>query len=328
MLQEVYASPSDFFNPLLRQATPLVNVTETLNLFPAEEHVSFWVKVMTVPPIYSIKWFMTYQMLHNAYTRSELDGIEVIVVASSGNTAAAVGLAARFYGIKYIVAIVPADIPQPKAQQLEFNGVHVIKHQEAPGDTCIDRAARLGRRKGWFNFRQYEDPGNWKGQALIGSQIWAQTEGLVTVAGVGMGTIGTARGLRLSLPGTVHVVGGKLKENNPVPGLRPESKLQPNFDRTGINEVEVEKEESYAMGAALRGGALAFGPSTGAGAVAVARYVRHKLETGTDGEIRNRDGEICCVFIGCDLANLYIERYTGALPSGYFSANVPGLLDE
>jgi len=325
MPQEVYGSPLDFFNPIQRQSTPLVNVTEALNLFPAKERVSVWVKIMTVPPIYSIKWFMVSQMLRKAHAHCELEGKEVIVVASSGNTAAAVGLTARFYGIRYVVAIVPADIPQPKAQQLEFNGVHVIRHQETPDDTCIDRAARLGRRKGWFNFRQYEDPENWKGQALIGSQIWEQTEGLVTVAGVGMGTIGTVRGLRLSLPDTVHVVGGKLKENNPVPGLRPESKLQPHFDRTGISEIEVGKEESYAMGAGLRSAALTFGPSTGAGAVAVARHVRQVLDAGKEREIRNKNGEILCVFVGCDLANLYIERYTGALSSEYFSANVPGL---
>lgn len=323
----VFSSSREFSDPAKRGYFPLVNVTDDLQWFPPEAKVSVWIKVMTLPPIFSVKWCMAWNILKQAKDRGELEGITVLVIASSGNTASALGRIARFFGIKYVIAIVPSDIPDTKSAQLEFDGVRVIRYPETPGNTCIDHAARLAAKYGWYNVLQYEDDENWRGQMMIGSQIWEQTKELVTVVGVGMGTMGTVRGLRESLLPHVAVVGGKLAEGNPVPGLRPESRLQPHFSRDGIVEVEVEKVESYEMGKAISEAVATFGPSTGSGAVALKRFIGQCIADGTDRKIRNKNEEIVAVFIGCDLGILYTERYTGVLDPEHFSARIPGLDD-
>ena len=323
----VYGSPRDFTDPFMRESAPLVNVTDDLQWFPREAKVSVWVKVMTVPPIYSIKWYMAWNIISRAATRGDLAGKTVGVIASSGNTASAVARIGRFHGLMHLVAVVPSDIPDAKVAQLEFDGVRVIRYPETPGDTCIDHAEKLAKKYHWFNIPQYEDENNWKGQMFIGSQIWEQTQGRVTVAAVGMGTMGTIRGLRESLPPSVAVVGGKLAEGNPVPGLRSESRLQPHFSREGFIELEVERVASYEMGKAASAAVPAFGPSTGSGMVAAKRFIEKCIADGTDRDIRNKEGEIVCVFLGCDLAILYTERYTGALDPKFFSSKIPGLDD-
>jgi cysteine synthase A len=323
----VFKSSKDFSDPFKREYLPLVDVTEDLQWFPKDARVTILAKVATVPPIYNLKWYMTWNVLSEARRRGELDGIEVMVIASSGNTASAAVNLARYHGIKYVVVIVPADIPDAKLAQLQCPWVKVERYSERPGDTCIDRAARLSKKYGWFNFRQYEDENNWKGQKFMAEQLWEQTDGLLTVAANGMGTLGTLRGFREALPPSVAVVGAKPKEKHPIPGLRSESRLQPHFRHKDFIEIEVEKEESYATGMELRKTSLSVGPTTGAGALALKKYIERMRKEGRDQDIRNRNKDIVGAFVVCDLGVLYTERYTGALDAHYFSAHIPGLDD-
>jgi cystathionine beta-synthase len=142
-------------------------------------------------------------MMREHYRRGDLDGVTRAVESSSGNTVFSIALAARQFGVEKTLSFVPHEISWHKLLMLLFFGVEPIVNQEPPHPDASDprsgvyKARKRGKRKGWINPGQYDNPDNPKShQKWTAKQIWEQTGGRIGVFCAGLGTTGTLDGLR------------------------------------------------------------------------------------------------------------------------------------
>ena len=112
--------------------------------------------------------------------------------------ALALGLLAPSFGIRNVVAVLRADIPTGKLDPLRLSRIRCEFRTESPGEIGgIEFARRLGKEPGHLNLGQYENDANPRAyEKWLGPKIWEQTEGNVTLIASGLGSAGTAVGLK------------------------------------------------------------------------------------------------------------------------------------
>ena len=191
----------DFLNPENNPAIPLVELPDSLNPFRAQ-NVRIFGKLMYLLPLLSIKSLPAIRMLADAEAAGDLKGVDAIVESSSGNTAFALGVVAPQFGIRRVVAVVPWDIAPGKLELLRLCGVEPRLVKDGPGEPSgIAQAREDGRQPGWFNPGQYDNESNPRAfETWVAPEIWAQTDGKLTVFATGLGTTGTLMGASRGLP--------------------------------------------------------------------------------------------------------------------------------
>jgi cystathionine beta-synthase len=172
-------------------------------------------KVEMLNPGGSIKDRVAMAMIDAAERDGKLRPGGTIVEPTSGNTGAALAMAARLRGYR-VVAVMPDKVSREKINLLRAYGAEVVV---APTDAAPDSpesyysvAERLSREiPGAFRPNQYSNPANAQAHyETTGPELWEQTAGSITHLVVGVGTGGTitgsARYLRERRP-SIEVIG-------------------------------------------------------------------------------------------------------------------------
>lgn len=315
----------NLLDPDCNPPVPLVELPASLNPL-AGRKVRIFAKLLYLLPLLNLKSLPVLSMLQDA--GKDLDGVHTLVENSSGNMAFSLAIVARLFGIHSVRAIVPIDIAPGKLELLRLAGADV--RFAPPEGGGIAMARRIGKRPGFRNLGQYENPANIEAHAKwTAKQVWEQTDGKLSIYAAGLGTTGTVLGaVRFFRENAskVSVLGVYCLPGNAVPGVRSLQTLQEiSFDwqsevplRVGVTTVE-----SYKKSLDLCRAGLLAGPSSGFALAGLLHYLGAQQNLG---DLRNADGEIVAAFICCDTPFPYLDKYSTILDPADFI--VPGAHEE
>jgi cysteine synthase/rhodanese-related sulfurtransferase len=246
-----------------------------------------------------------------------------IVEYSSGSTVISMGMIARvLHNIRDTHAYLSNKTSIAKLQLMQFFGLEVTlfggPSQPEPCDTRGGiHAARCKARDedSVYNPNQYENNANWQSHyKWTGPQIMKQLPE-ITVMCTGMGTSGTMTGIgaffKHNKP-SVKTVAVCTAAGQRVPGPRSRALMAPvKFPWEEAVDVveEVGEQDSYSLSMQLSRQGLVCGPSSGFNLQGLCQFLSKRKAAGTLDELRNRDGDIHCVFLCCDLPYQYIGEY-------------------
>lgn len=314
----------DFLDPDNHRELPLVELPDRLNPF-RQQGVRIFAKLMYLLPLLSIKSLTAIGMLRKAEAAGHLKGVETIIEGSSGNTAFSLGILSGLFGVSRVVAMVPWDIAPGKLDLLRLCGVEPRLVRERAGSLSgIAQARESGKQPGWFNPGQYENEANPQAfEQWLAPEIWAQTDGKLTVFATGLGTTGTlvgaSRFFRRTSP-KVALVGAICGPNSAVPGVRSERSLREiafPWREAADAIVEVETRESFKKSLELCRCGLMGGPSSGFALTGLLRFLREREAAALDA-LRNDDGEVVAAFICADTPLPYLDKYSTHLDPSDF----------
>jgi S-sulfo-L-cysteine synthase (O-acetyl-L-serine-dependent) len=259
-------------------ATPLLS----LEALVAEAGGGFelWAKAEFLNPSGSVKDRAAESIVADALARGRLGAGEVLVDASSGNTAVAYARLASELGFE-VELFVPRNANPERLDRLRRLGAALVLTDPAEGTDGAQREAHQRARTDparYFYADQYNNAANPLAHyRSTGPEIWAQTSGRVSVFVAGVGTGGTISGVSRFLKERnprVEVVG--VEPSGPIHGLEglkhlPTALRPSTYDASRVDSTErVETEEAQEYVTLLaRQAHLSVGPSSGA-AVAVA----------------------------------------------------------
>lgn len=320
----------EFLNPDNNPPIPMVELPDVLNPFK-EDGVRIYAKLMNTLPLNNVKSLPSYNMLMEAKERGDLDSIDTVIENSSGNTVFSLAIIGRLLGIKSTKAVVSNEVSSGKLKMLRLFGTEIIVNKEPicpdPSDKTsgIYKAKVWAKENGWLNAGQYDNFDNPKAhEKWTGKQIWDQTLGNISVFCAGLGTTGTMVGAGKYLKDKnkdIKNVGVARLSNNPVPGPRTKNLLREiAFDWENIvDEVEeVGTIDSYKTSLDLCRYGLLVGPSSGFTLKGLFNYLNKMRSENKLDSLRNKDGEIICVFIACDSPFPYLNEYFEYLDEDLF----------
>jgi cysteine synthase len=315
----------DLLDPDKQPPLPLVELPEPLNPFHSDR-VKIFAKLFYLCPLLNLKSLPALNMMLDAEARGALAGVHTVVEASSGNTAFAIAIVARMFGISRIQAVVPRDIAPGKLELLRLAGADPIFSSEIPGQPSgIAIARKLGQRQGCFNAGQYENEANPEAhEKWTGKQLWEQLGPSLTVYCCGLGTTGTLIGAKRFFDkqsAKVTVVGVVCDPQSAVPGVRSERRLQEiAFDwRSMLDEcVDMAAKESFKRSLELCRNGLIAGPSSGFAYGGLLRFLKTQRQNGDLDRLRNSEGDVVAAFICGDSPLPYLDKYSTYLDPADF----------
>ena len=277
----------------------------------------------------NMKRVVAAAMLEKAKIQGELNGKKTIIEATSGNTGAALGMVAPFYGIRKVLAVVKWDTAPGKLEQLRFFGVQPLFPDPEYKLSPVEEARRLAAlHEDYFNPDQYRNTANWEAHfEYNGPHVWSETGGKITVFCAAMGTTGTIVGIGKFLRAqcarvnytrrNLTIMGGVLAPGHAIPGVRTEAELQPDFKwRDAIDKLfHVEMKDSYRASREMCQIGEMYGPSSGVSLVTARQAVRYLKENKILDRYRNEDGEVVVGFTCGDGPHPYYEKYSKDLDS-------------
>ncbi len=320
----------DYINPDKNPPTPLIELPIQLNPYK-DKGVRIFAKLMNTLPLMNVKSLPSYNMLIEARDRGELDGVSTIIENSSGNTVFSLSIIGNLLGIKSTKAVVSNEISLGKLKMLRFFGTEIIVNKESicpdPSDKTsgIYKAKVWAKENKWFNAGQYDNINNpLSHEKWTGKQIWEQLDGNISIFCAGLGTTGTmvgAGGYLKSKNKNIKNIAVTRLPNNPVPGPRTYNLLREiAFPwKEIIDDIEeVGTVDSYSMSMKLCRNGLLVGPSSGFNLKGLYNYLDKVKDTLDFENLRNKKGEIICVFICCDTPFPYINEYFEYLEESNF----------
>ncbi|HET6248878.1 MAG TPA: pyridoxal-phosphate dependent enzyme [Tepidisphaeraceae bacterium] len=292
----------------------LAELSDALNPFRADR-----VRIVAQTCGDNIKKFAALNLLLEAKAAGRLEGVHTLVENSSGNMALALGLLAPQFGIRKVIAILRADVPSGKLDPLRLSRIQCQFSTELPGEPGgIELAKQIGGKGGYCNLGQYENDANPRAYEMwLGPRIWKMTQGRVSLICCGLGSTGTAVGLKrfvLRTSPRCTVVGVMVAPGEGVPGVRTEARLSEiRFPwRQTLDAVEtVGTRESFKKSRELWWELnLMVGPSSGFALAGLLKFLAARKAAGELDRLRNDDGEILAVFVCPDLAYPYFDKYS------------------
>ena len=315
----------DYLKPDENEFTPLVELPEALNPFLRQYDIHINIKLLNTLPLSNIKSMPAWNMI--ATTEQDLTDT-TIVESSSGNTVFSLGIVAKHFGAKKVLAVASRDVSPGKLDLLRIAGIDI---QLIEGPLCPDAndpnssiaiAKRYGEQEGWFNPGQYDNDANPAvHRRVTGPQIYRQLNGELAMYVAGLGTtgtlIGTAQYLRSKIP-TLSVVGIVRVPNNAVPGVRTKNGLnEVAFDwATTVTDelVTINEYDSYEHSLRLIRQGLLVGPSAGFAYAGVLSQLTLMQRDGTIEQLRGKN----VVFVAPDSMFPYVHEYIEVLGDDYF----------
>jgi cysteine synthase A len=303
------------FDPLRNPLPPIFPIPTWLNPYAHRGDVDILAAALFTGYMPNVKAMIALHMMEVARKAGALDGVHTLVEASSGNTGLSLANLAPYYGLK-LVTVTERDLAPGKVEQLRLVGVEKNQNPEEEFDT-IEAAAKLGEQPGWFNFNQYGNQWNVEAhKRYTGPHLWEGTDKKISVFSNGMGTAGTALGVKAffeSIDANVYVLGVACAEGNPVPGLRSYKKLEHvTLPWQSLHHLEATRFEAYSLSLKLFRSGMMVGPSSGMALAGLLRFLKEHEANDFEG-LRNEDGRVVAVF-GCgDTIIPYMEKYSFVL---------------
>ncbi len=304
------------FNPTTRLPTALIDVSRLFPSLPPKT------TILAKLSGGNIKSLPVFNMLAEAQKRGELEGVDTLVEATSGNTGEQLTILAKFFGIKNVVTIVPEDIAPGKLQRLHIAGAKIKYSNE--GERATDTARRLGKRPGWLNLDQYTNADNWGAfEKFFAPEVWQQTNGGLTIFCATLGTTGTLLGCEKffkTLDQKPCILGATCDTLDQVPGARSTKRLaEIGFDcktATFPIELDISAPISFSMSMVLNRHNVLAGPTSGLACYALLRFIYRTHREKKLDQYRNKEGDVVAVFVCPDTPLPYLDKYTTHLP-GY-----------
>lgn len=177
--------------------TPLVRYSDNILL-----------KMENFNPSGSIKDRAAYSMIQSALEKGEISQDTIIIEPTSGNTGIALAMVCAVLGLKLIICM-PENMSEERKKSISAYGVElVLTPSESGMKGAVDKAFKLREfySNSWIpmQFANFDNP---KAHEATAKEILDDTGRNVEIVVAGIGTGGTAFGLRKFLPESVKVFG-------------------------------------------------------------------------------------------------------------------------
>ena len=270
-------------------STPLVR----LNRLAPANGAELWLKLEYLNPTGSMKDRMALAMIEGAERDGLLTPGTTVIEYTGGSTGPALALvcAAKGYPTRIVISDCFSDerLQLMRALGAELEVIDAVEGKGRPTaqdiGNMVDRAAELAREPGTYATDQFRNPYIIPGhKAMLGRELWEDTEGRVTAFCHGIGTAGSLIGVSQALKernDSVYVVA---LEPAGSPGITGGPKgsfamqgwtggIPPHWDPAAADEVwTIEDDEAVEMTLRLAQEEGVFaGVSTGANVVGALR---------------------------------------------------------
>ena len=177
--------------------TPIVKYSDNILL-----------KLECFNPSGSIKDRAAFSMIDEAFKRGEIDNGTVIIEPTSGNTGIGLAMVCAVLGLKLIICM-PESMSEERKKSISAYGAELVLTPAEDGmKGAVDRAFELRDKyeKTWIpmQFANFDNP---RAHEDTAKEILDDTGKNVEIVVAGIGTGGTAFGLKKFLPDTVKVFG-------------------------------------------------------------------------------------------------------------------------
>ena len=185
------------------------NILEIIGNTPMVKYSDdIFLKLECFNPSGSIKARAAFSMIDEAMKRGEIDSETVIIEPTSGNTGIGLAMVCAVLGLKLIICM-PENMSEERKKAISAYGAElVLTPAEIGMQGAVDKANELvsGYEKAFIP-NQFSNIDNAKAHEITAQEILKDTEGNVDFVIAGIGTGGTAFGLKKFLPDSVKVFG-------------------------------------------------------------------------------------------------------------------------
>lgn len=185
------------------------NILETIGDTPMVEYKeNILLKLEYFNPSSSIKDRASYSMIKSALERGEINKDTVIIEPTSGNTGIGLAMVCAVLGMKIIICM-PESMSMERRKNIAAYGAELVLTPASEGmKGAVEKAIELKNSydNAWIPM-QFANPDNPKAHKQTAKEILDDTGKNVDIVVAGIGTGGTAFGLREYLPREVKVFG-------------------------------------------------------------------------------------------------------------------------
>ncbi len=176
---------------------------------------NIWLKLEYFNPSASIKDRAAYSMIQSAIDRGEIDKETVIIEPTSGNTGIGLGMVCAVLGLKLIICM-PENMSEERKKSISAYGAElVLTPKEGGMKGAVDKALELSKEyPKSFIPMQFSNLDNPEAHKQTAKEILDDTGNNVDIVVAGIGTGGTAYGLKKYLKG--KMVFGVEPEESPL----------------------------------------------------------------------------------------------------------------
>ncbi len=178
------------------------NVLELIGNTPLVKYKdNICLKLEYFNPSSSIKDRASYSMIKEAMTRGEINQDTVIIEPTSGNTGIGLAMCCAVLGLKLIICM-PENMSVERQKNIAAYGAElVLTSAESGMQGAVDKAEELKNiyPKSWIPM-QFSNLDNAKAHEQTAKEIMDDTNNSVDIIVAGIGTGGTAFGLKKYLP--------------------------------------------------------------------------------------------------------------------------------
>ena len=174
------------------------NVTELIGNTPLVKYDdNICVKLEYFNPSNSIKDRAAYSMLKYAQERGEINNDTVIIEPTSGNTGIGLAMCCAVMGLKIIICM-PESMSEERKKSISAYGAELVLTPKEKGmQGSVDKAIELSKKyPNSFIPMQFSNMDNPEAHKQTAKEIFDATEGKVDIVVAGIGTGGTAIGLK------------------------------------------------------------------------------------------------------------------------------------
>lgn len=215
--------------------TPLVKYSENICL-----------KLEFMNPSASVKARAAYSMINEAIKRGDINNETVIIEPTSGNTGISLAMVCAYLNLDLIICM-PENMSEERKKAISAYGAKLVLTPAEEGMQCsVNKAKELATQyKNVFMPMQFANPDNPKSHKATADEILIDTENKVKFVIAGIGTGGTAVGLKTYLPKDVKVIGVEPAESplftQGVAGLHKIQGIGANFKPEICNEANLDR---------------------------------------------------------------------------------------
>ena len=158
---------------------------------------NIWLKLESFNPSGSIKDRAAYSMIENAIERGDINKDTIIIEPTSGNTGIGLAMVCAALGLKLIICM-PENMSEERKKSISAYGAELVLTPKEEGmKGAVDKAFELKEKflNSWIPM-QFSNIDNASAHAITADEILDDTGNTVDIVVAGIGTGGTAFGLK------------------------------------------------------------------------------------------------------------------------------------
>ena len=185
------------------------NILETIGNTPMIKYQdNILLKLENFNPSGSIKDRASYEMIKSALARGDIDNNSIIIEPTSGNTGIGLAMVCAVLKLKLIICM-PENMSEERKKSISAYGAELVLTPAEEGmKGAVEKSIELKNTypNSWIPM-QFANLDNPKAHEITAKEISDDTENRVDIVVAGIGTGGTAFGLRKFLPAHTKVYG-------------------------------------------------------------------------------------------------------------------------